>query len=159
MDDQRTPRIPAPVYHARYVGGPPSLRWSGAVYFPTISDIDWRTEHRSKVFPTWSSFARCAAWYEGHSQIIDTPPPFPNKTKDVSIELRFKYSRVLTVRVQSFFRPFEPRPKERKKVNYWQEAQRRPPTMINFPSSQNSHFPVSFLLILRTREISRWMED
>ena len=28
--------------------------------------------------------------------------------------------------VESFFRPFEPRPEERKKVNFWKQPQRRP---------------------------------
>ena len=30
-------------------------------------------------------------------------------------------------------------PEERKKVNFWEEAHRRPHTIINFPSSQNCH--------------------
>ena len=58
-------------------------------------------------------------------------PPSRTKTKDLFINLRFKYVRVFTVGVEFFFRPFEPRPEERKKVNFWREPQRRPYSIIN----------------------------
>ena len=45
-------------------------------------------------------------------------PTFPNKTKDLFISLRFNYFKVFTVGVESFFRPFEPRPEEMKKDNF-----------------------------------------
>ena len=51
--------------------------------------------------------------YEGHSGIIDTILP-RTKTKDLLINLRSNYSEVFPVRVGSFFRPFEPRPKGKK---------------------------------------------
>ena len=51
--------------------------------------------------------------YEGHSEIIDTPLSL-TKAKDLFIYLRFNYSKVFTLGVESFFRPFEPRPEEEK---------------------------------------------
>ena len=65
--------------------------------------------------------------------------PSPTKTKDLFINLKFNYFKVFTVGVQSFFRPLQPRPEQRKKVNFWKEPQRRSYTIINFPLSQNCH--------------------
>ena len=82
--------------------------------------------------------------HEGHSQIIDTPPPSSTKMTNLSINLRFNHSKVVTAGVESLFRPFEPKPEERKKVNFWKEPQRHPYTIINFPSSQNCHSLCAF---------------
>ena len=87
------------------------------------------------------------------------PPPPPKKTKDLFNNLRFNYIKVFTVGVESFFRPFEPRPEERTKHNFWKEPQRRPCTMINFPSSPKVPFSVCFLSVLRTEENSWWLDD
>ena len=76
--------------------------------------------------------------YKGHSNITDTAP-CRTKTKDLFINVRFTHFTVFTVGVKSFFRPFEPRLEERKKVNFWKEPQRCPYTIINFLSSQNFH--------------------
>ena len=78
--------------------------------------------------------------YEDHSEIIDTPfPPSRTKTKDLLINLRFNCFKVFTEGVEFFFGPVEPSSEERKKVNFQKESQRRPYTIINFPSSQNCH--------------------
>ena len=66
--------------------------------------------------------------------------PFPErKRKDPVINVRFNYLKALAVGVESFFRPLEPRPEQRKKVDFWKEPQRRPYTIIHFPSTQNCH--------------------
>ena len=67
-----------------------------------------------------------------------TPPPPRTKTKDLFINLRFNYFKVFILRVESFFRLFEPRPKEGKKLKIQKEPQRRP-YFINFPLSQSYH--------------------
>ena len=67
------------------------------------------------------------------------PPPERTKTKDLFIKLRCNCFRVSTVGVGSFFKPVEPRLKEREKLNFSKEPQRRPSTMINFRPSQNCH--------------------
>ena len=41
--------------------------------------------------------------------------------------------------VESFLRPFELRPEERKKLSFRKEPQRSPHTIINFSSTQNRH--------------------
>ena len=47
-----------------------------------------------------------------------------------------------------------------KKVNFWNEPQRRPYTMfINFPLSQNSHSLRAFSQFLRTAENGSWLSD
>ena len=46
---------------------------------------------------------------------------------------------MFTAGVESFLGLFEPRPEDEKKRNFQKELQRRPYTMINFPSSQNCH--------------------
>ena len=50
------------------------------------------------------------------------------KTKDLSIKLRLNCFEVFTVEVQSFSKPFQPRQKEGKKLNFWHKPQRRPHT-------------------------------
>ena len=85
--------------------------------------------------------------------------PSWTKTTVFFINLRFNYFKVFTVGVESFFRPFQPRPEERKKLNFWKEPQRRPYTIINFPSSQKQPFPACFLSLLRTGENSRGIDD
>ena len=67
--------------------------------------------------------------------------------------------RCFTVGVQSFFRPSEPRPEERKKVNFWKEPQRRPYTIINFPPSQNCHSLRAFSQFWEQGRICRWIND
>ena len=84
------------------------------------------------------SYQRYQNWHERHSQLF-WHPPFLTKTKDW-----FNYSKTFTVRVESFFGPFLSRLKERKKVNFWKEPQRRPQTMTNFPSTQNCHSLLAF---------------
>ena len=66
-------------------------------------------------------------------------PPFPNEPERLFINLSFNHFLVFTVKVESFFRPFEPRPEEGEKLHFWKEPHRRPYTIINFPSSQNCH--------------------
>ena len=97
--------------------------------------------------------------YEGHSQIIDNPPPSRTETKDLFINWRFNYFKVFTVRDEFFFRPFQPRPEEKKKIDFWKEPQRCPWTMINFPSSKKLPFLVCFLSVLKIGKNSRWIDD
>ena len=80
------------------------------------------------------------------------------KRKIYSSTLRFNYFKVITVEVESFFRPFQPRPEERKKLNFWKEPQRRPHTIINFLSSQNRHSLRAFSQFWE-QENSRWIDD
>ena len=76
--------------------------------------------------------------YEDYSEIIiDTPSR--TKAKDLFINSRFNYFKVFNKGIESFFRPFEQRLEEKKKLYFCKEPQRRPYTMINFPSSQNCH--------------------
>ena len=90
----------------------------------------WRTSRRHCL--DWLLYTRVTL------EMIDTPPS-PTKTKDLFIKLRFNYSKVFIVGVESFLRLFEPRQEEGKKRNFWKEPQRRLYTRINFPSSQNCH--------------------
>ena len=54
-------------------------------------------------------------------KLLTLPPPFRTKTKDLFTNLRFNYFKVFIVGVGSFFRPFQPSPEERKKVNFWRD--------------------------------------
>ena len=85
--------------------------------------------------------------YEGHSEIIDNT--FPNEDE---INLRFNYVKVFIVGIGSFFRPVEPRPEERKKVNFWKEPQLRLYSMINFPPSQNCNSLCAFSQFWKQKE-------
>ena len=91
------------------------------------------------------------------------PPPPRTKMKDLFINLNFNHLEVFTVRVQSFFEPFESVPEEGKKVNFWKELWRRSYTIINFPSSQNCHFPTCSLysvsLCMRMQSLIAWLND
>ena len=74
------------------------------------------------------------------SKKLRTTPLRPRaKTKNLFINLRSNYSELFITEVQSLFRLFQQKPKERKKVNFWKEPHRHPYTMINFPSSQTCH--------------------
>ena len=85
-------------------------------------------------------------------------PSSRTKTKDLFINLRSNCFMVFPVRVESFLRPFEPRPEERKKVNFRKEPQRHPYTMINFPSSQECHCLRAFSQFWEQRRKSKgWM--
>ena len=68
-----------------------------------------------------------------------TPPPPRTKTKDLFINSRFNCFKIFTASAQSFLRPFQPTLDDRKKVNFSEEPQRRPYTIINFPSNQHCH--------------------
>ena len=71
-------------------------------------------------------------------ELLIPPPPLPNKMKELFIHLRINYFKVSTVEVKFFFRPFEPRLKERKKLNFWKKTQGRPYPSVNFSLSQNA---------------------
>ena len=72
-------------------------------------------------------------------------PPFPNENENEKfIKIRFDCFKVFTVEVKFFFNPFEPRPEERKKVNFRKEPQYLSDTIINFSSSQNCHSQRAF---------------
>ena len=78
---------------------------------------------------------------------------------DLFISLKFNDFKVVTVGIESFFKPFEPRPEKRKKINFWKEPQRRPDTIINFPSSQNCHSLRVFSRFWEEGKDSRWIDD
>ena len=97
---------------------------------------------RSSIFVVW--YASSVRWdthtvRESLWNYRHPPPLSRTETKDLFLDLRFNCSKVFTVKVESFSKPFQPRLKERKKLNFWKEPQRRPYTMVNFPSSQNCH--------------------
>ena len=91
-----------------------------------------------------------------------SPPPFPNEnerlyspTWDSNCVLRGSLWGI-----ESFFRPFEPRPEERGKESIFRKKpQRRPYTIINFPSSQNFHSLRAFSQFWQQGEYSRWIDD
>ena len=81
-----------------------------------------RVSLRASLRSCWSSLVRACYHREEKGDIVTRitlrilTPPF--RTKDVFINLRSNYFRMFTVWLKSFFRPFEPRPEERKKVNF-----------------------------------------
>ena len=91
----------------------------------------------------WSNYeeekvlVRGSLWNYWHS-------PSRMKTNDLFINFRFNYFKVVTVKVQSFFRPFQPGPEERNKLNSWKKLQHRPFTILNFHLSQNCRFLCAF---------------
>ena len=156
------------------------LRFSPNVIRDGFTKIEFEIDSARVVLRSMRSFAKTCdtfSWSRQHwiftQKTVNNPSSvykpltrgalwnywhFPSRTKakDFFNNLGFK---VFTVGVQSFFRPFEPRPEERKQLNFREEPQRRPSSMINFPSSQNCQISACFFSILRTGEDSRWIDD
>ena len=73
-------------------------------------------------------------------KLLTPPPPAPEwKRKIYSSTWDSVILRGLLWRLNPSLDRFQPRLEERKKVNFEKEPQSRPFTVINFPSSQNSH--------------------
>ena len=77
-----------------------------------LSKVDWRYSFSVK----WERCSFVNSTIRGSLLAYRPPPPSRTKMKDLFINLRFNYFKVFTVGVKSFFRTFQPRPKERKKV-------------------------------------------
>ena len=72
--------------------------------------------------------------YKGFSRIIHIALS-ERKRKIFSSTWNPIMSEVFTVEVESFFKPFQSRLRERKKLHFQKEPQRRPYSIINFPLS------------------------
>ena len=83
-------------------------------------------------------------------RLLTPLPQTKRKTKDIFINLRSNHSELFTVRVQPFFRPFQTRLEERKKLHFWKGPQRRPNINDQLPFESKLPFPVCFLSSVST---------